>query len=349
MRKTFLTVLVFGIFQCGLLQAGAQQANAPKRPPSGTGSPITVEVTTTFSSEIPCADCPGQRITVTLFPDKTFRMRTSSIGAAGGKDDSFYDLGRWIVEGEGKRLVLHGGKESAERFEAVDSDTIRQLTNEGKQISSAHNYDLKRSPSVDPIDNRMRIVGEFIFLADAGVLKECLTGTSFPVAQERDSISLERAYMNSKVAGGSPLLVSLEGHFENRPPIEGIGKRDFVIVEKFERTWPGETCASGTKAASAPLKADARRTVQSWMGKWIGPEGTYLILSKSKSGYLVKIRSLDGMQTFKGRLAGERIRFTRAGKAEHIRAGTGMDTGMKWLLDKKDCLVIKTGEGFCRD
>ncbi len=24
-------------------------------------------------------------------------------------------------------------------------------------------------------------------------------------------------------------------------------------------------------------------------------------------------------------------------------------TGMKWLLEKRNCLVIKQGEGFCRD
>jgi hypothetical protein len=36
-------------------------------------------------------------------------------------------------------------------------------------------------------------------------------------------------------------------------------------------------------------------------------------------------------------------------KTESIHAGNGEDTGMKWLLDKKNCLIIKYGEGFCRD
>ena len=43
------------------------------------------------------------------------------------------------------------------------------------------------------------------------------------------------------------------------------------------------------------------------------------------------------------------MQFQRDGKSETISAGSGRDTGMKWLLDKKNCLIIKIGEGFCRD
>jgi len=86
-----------------------------------------------------------------------------------------------------------------------------------------------------------------------------------------------------------------------------------------------------------------------WLGHWNGPEGTYLLLAKNGDKYVVKIRSLDGLDTYEGVAAGDRIQFTRDGKAESIRAGSGEETGMKWLLDKKNCLIIKTGEGFCRD
>jgi len=89
--------------------------------------------------------------------------------------------------------------------------------------------------------------------------------------------------------------------------------------------------------------------VDKWMGQWSGPEGTYLLLSKRGDKYVVKIRSLDGLQTYEGNAAGDRIEFTRNGKTESIHAGSGQDTGMKWLLEKKRCLTIKTGEGFCRE
>jgi hypothetical protein len=31
-----------------------------------------------------------------------------------------------------------------------------------------------------------------------------------------------------------------------------------------------------------------------------------------------------------------------------LRATDGAGTGMKWLADKTDCLVVAPGEGFCR-
>jgi hypothetical protein len=85
-----------------------------------------------------------------------------------------------------------------------------------------------------------------------------------------------------------------------------------------------------------------------WLGQWNGPEGTYLVLSKNGNRYIVKIQSLDGPATYEGVSAGDRIQFERNGKMEAIHAGSGNDTGMKWLLDEQNCLVIKVGEGFCR-
>lgn len=34
---------------------------------------------------------------------------------------------------------------------------------------------------------------------------------------------------------------------------------------------------------------------------------------------------------------------------ETIRATNGPGTGMKWLADKRNCFVIRPGEGFGRD
>jgi hypothetical protein len=95
--------------------------------------------------------------------------------------------------------------------------------------------------------------------------------------------------------------------------------------------------------------APASKVTDKWLGQWNGPEGTYLLLSKKGDRYVVKIQSLDGPATYEGVAAGgDRLEFKRDGKGESIRAGNGKDTGMKWLLEKTDCLIIKEGEGFCR-
>lgn len=89
----------------------------------------------------------------------------------------------------------------------------------------------------------------------------------------------------------------------------------------------------------------------SWIGRWQGPEGTYLTLQKSDipGQYDLVIADLDGPRAFKGLSAQEGIAFDRNEVSEIIRPGNGAATGMKWLADKKSCLVIKTGEGYCRD
>ncbi len=108
-----------------------------------------------------------------------------------------------------------------------------------------------------------------------------------------------------------------------------------------------ETGAAPTSTTST--SAAVNRPTDAWVGQWIGPEGTYLLLSHDGEKYAVKIQSLDGPATYEGVASGNQIQFERHGKSEFIRAGSGEETGMKWLLEKKNCLIIKTGEGFCRD
>jgi hypothetical protein len=95
--------------------------------------------------------------------------------------------------------------------------------------------------------------------------------------------------------------------------------------------------------------ASATNVTDKWLGQWNGPEGTYLLLSKRGNQYVVRIESLDGPATYEGVAAGDRIEFKRDGKSESIHAGSGKETGMKWLLEKRECLIIKEGEGFCRE
>jgi len=119
-----------------------------------------------------------------------------------------------------------------------------------------------------------------------------------------------------------------------------------VIAGCKDRTQPAAESPSTPTPKAAPI---ADTVTDKWLGKWIGPEGTYLVLSKNAEKYVVEINSLDGPATYDAASAGDRIEFQRNGKTEYIHAGNGRDTGMKWLLDKSHCLIIKTGEGFCRD
>jgi hypothetical protein len=88
---------------------------------------------------------------------------------------------------------------------------------------------------------------------------------------------------------------------------------------------------------------------ENWLGRWDGPEGTFLNLSRNGAKYTVLIQDLDGPRTFDGDDDHGRVRFVRDGKTEYLVAGDGEASGMKWLADKKNCLLTRRGEGWCRD
>ena len=102
-------------------------------------------------------------------------------------------------------------------------------------------------------------------------------------------------------------------------------------------------CAVGCELPITPPGTDA------WVGRWNGPEGTYLDIAGANGVYEVTVKDLDAARTFDGVTAGDRIEFVRDGVHESIRPTNGEQTGMKWLADKTKCLTVKLGEGYCRD
>lgn len=101
--------------------------------------------------------------------------------------------------------------------------------------------------------------------------------------------------------------------------------------------------------AASPSDAVATPSTDQWLGKWNGPEGTFLQLAGSNGRYEVTIQNLDGPRTFQGKTAGQQIAFERGGVKETLRATNGAETGMKWLSEKSNCLTVRTGEGYCRE
>lgn len=99
---------------------------------------------------------------------------------------------------------------------------------------------------------------------------------------------------------------------------------------------------SPVAAASEPAARDP------WLGRWQGPEGTFLEVSGGPGTYDVTIQNLDGPRRFEAKEASGTLVFSRDGVVETVRPGGGPDTGMKWLAEKRDCLVVKAGEGYCR-
>lgn len=115
------------------------------------------------------------------------------------------------------------------------------------------------------------------------------------------------------------------------------------------------TSAGATEPAAdniaAPAPAETAKGEGDYLGFWRGVEGTYLKVSRrDEGGVTMEMQyDLDNKVTLPGSVTAEGLRFTRNGVAEIARPSDGEATQLKWLLDKKDCLTVKPGEGYCRD
>lgn len=124
-------------------------------------------------------------------------------------------------------------------------------------------------------------------------------------------------------------------------------KSNFVIIGTLILSSGALTACDKTTDPSTP-KHESFLTDQ-WIGRWHGPEGTFLEITGTKGKYQITIQNLDGPSTYPATGEDEKIIFERNGVKESITPGNGKATGMKWLADKSTCLVIRTGEGFCKD
>lgn len=98
--------------------------------------------------------------------------------------------------------------------------------------------------------------------------------------------------------------------------------------------------------------SDATAGHDAWVGRWTGVEGTYLVISKAAlpDRYRLEMQyTLDSKGSYDGTATKEGITFTRPDGKQLLRASDGDATGLKYLAGKKDCLMVKDGEGYCRD
>lgn len=85
------------------------------------------------------------------------------------------------------------------------------------------------------------------------------------------------------------------------------------------------------------------------LGKWNGPEGTYLDIHYSQNTFTIHLKDTEKLRTFTAQSKGDHLVFERDGIIESVHLSTGDETGMKWLSGKQECVTVLLGEGYCRD
>ena len=110
--------------------------------------------------------------------------------------------------------------------------------------------------------------------------------------------------------------------------------------------------ADATEAVTVPEQTvTAIIDVADWAGKWTGPEGLYVIVTPGTEGKIaLEMQSdLDTKGSYEGTATADGISFKRGDEMLTLKQATGDQTGLKYLAGKKNCLMVKSGEGFCRD
>ena len=194
----------------------------------------------TYTGSIPCADCRIQKLTVTLFEDRTFRLKRVYKGLQSGGNKTEYELGRWYRKG--KRLVLDNKKKWPLQFRQVSDNEIRMLDQRGNKIVSKLNYSLEKAAFVDMLSGPMTLNGMFLYMADAYTFRECRTGKSYPLVFQIPAASVEKQYLALRKGKGKPLLATLRGRFVMRRPEKGAAPREHIIVQTFRGFRPSGTC-----------------------------------------------------------------------------------------------------------
>lgn len=127
---------------------------------------------------------------------------------------------------------------------------VVRLAGQAGAEGRASEGDTVSEPAPAAAGDRVLLAGMFSYMADAALFVECRTGRRFPVAMERDYLALERAYLGTEHEPGQAIFVTVEGRFSQRQKMEGEGREEMLIVERFISIVPGEDCKPVETATS---------------------------------------------------------------------------------------------------
>lgn len=92
-----------------------------------------------------------------------------------------------------------------------------------------------------PVEPSRRMIGEFVYFADAATFTECWTEKTYPVAMEGDYPNAERAYLNAQTEPMAATVVVLDGKPVEREGMEG-SMRDMLAIDRLAGLVPGFPC-----------------------------------------------------------------------------------------------------------
>lgn len=200
---------------------------------SGQKEASKLATPSTFTGDLPCADCQGIRYHLDLWSDHVFHLQREWMGYELVK----HDIGRWQLDMGRKVLMLQSGGEMLMQFEAAHPRSLRLLDTNGRHIQSELNYTLTSKGSLEPVDITLPLRGELAMDASALRFRECLTGSSFFVDDNGEGAAARQAMITAR---SDSVYVTIEGTLHSTS----------VIVRRFINAWPMESCERSLSDAS---------------------------------------------------------------------------------------------------
>lgn len=209
----------------------------------------------TYSGTLLCVGCPARRLTLTIFPDGTFRMLEADEDGAGMR--IVHDFGRWSASVDAAdTIVLHGDTEGARLLRRVAPDGLAIVDNEGREIRGLGNATLSRAPQVDPLPGPLRLVGSYLREDGKPVFVDCLTRRRLPVVeavpasgapQAARQLAAARAALDDAQQAignspGEPVLAVVRGYLVPQAAPPGGSGGEALVVATFERAMRAGRC-----------------------------------------------------------------------------------------------------------
>lgn len=216
-----------------------------------------------WQGEMACPGCAERWVTLTLFPDGTYRLRERYTARRGVAQTDFHDRGRWAMS---PRLPDHfqltGANAQPLLFKHRDDGSLRLQATDGGDIRSIRDYVLKPLSTPDPISESMLLLGLVTWTGAEGLrYQECLTGVSWPVAPGPQHEALRRQLAALPPERQSrPVPASLFAHFAGQPGHAHLPGQ--LVIDRQGPLWPGETCDQGRQAPLMPLEETGWQLVE---------------------------------------------------------------------------------------
>ncbi|MCD6732916.1 MAG: copper resistance protein NlpE N-terminal domain-containing protein [Burkholderiaceae bacterium] len=216
----------------------------------------------TYSGALLCADCPTRRLTLTIFPDGTFRMLEVDEEGAGLR--VVHDVGRWSASADAAdTIVLHGDTQGTRLLRRVAPDGLAIVDNEGREIRGLGNATLSRAPQVDPLPGPLRLVGHYLREDGEPVFVDCLTGRRLPVIdaapasgapQAARQLAAARAALDDAQQAigdspGAPVLAVVRGYLVPQGGPPGGSGGEALVVAAFDRAMRAGRCEDFVRRA----------------------------------------------------------------------------------------------------